>query len=152
MVNSTLFELVAIFGLRPTRETFDPTLKTKTKPNFTFSYASYSAFIKDHHAFTDNISYIAFLRLWLSHFFSSDSLQIAKKFIPLATRLQEKRNICLSKLILGNLYESFGTAYRNLKAREYHEDTFLVSCSSGFCSFGLMPLSNPSSLLMSHPI
>lgn len=91
MVTPTLFDTVLIPGLRPTGETSNPTIKNQIKLNFTFDHPSFNNYIKDYHDKTEEVSnyeHIAFLTLWLSHFtFCSSSLQVAKKFIPLATQI-----------------------------------------------------------------
>ena len=88
MVTPTLFDMASITGLRPTWETFNPTFMTKTKPKFSFTLPNYSNFIKyyyeDHHEEVSDHEDIVFLTFLLSHFvFYSNSLQVAKKFIPL---------------------------------------------------------------------
>lgn len=131
MVTHILFYISSITGLQSTGETFDPTLKHQIKPNFTFDHPSFSNSIKYYHNKTKEVSdyeHIAFLTLWQYHFiFCSSSLHVAKKFIPLATQNHEKKDVCLSKLILRFLYESLGIASHDLKARMMHEENFLVS-------------------------
>lgn len=56
-------------GLRPSKDTFNPILKHKIKPNFSFTRPGFSNYIEDHHEDTEEISnyeHIAFLILWLS--------------------------------------------------------------------------------------
>ncbi|KAI5441625.1 hypothetical protein KIW84_010908 [Lathyrus oleraceus] len=110
MITLTLFDIVVITSLRPTGETFNPTLKHQIKPKFTFDHPNFNNYIKDHHDTTEEVSdyeRIVFSTLWLSHLILySSSLHVAKKFIPLATQIHEKKDVCLSKLILGCLYES----------------------------------------------
>lgn len=131
MVTPTLFNIGVITGLRPARETFNPILMRQINHNFTFEHTSFSNYIKYHHDNTEEVSTyadIAFLTLLMSHFiFCSISLQVAKKCIPLATQLHEKKDVCLSKLVLGCLYESSRITSHDLKARSSLEDNFLVS-------------------------
>lgn len=47
MVTPTLFDVDAITGFRLDGETFDPSLKNKTKPTFSFTRPSYSNYIED---------------------------------------------------------------------------------------------------------
>ena len=94
MVTHTLLDVVVIIGIRTTRETFDPSLKDKTKTNFSFTRPSYSNYIEDqyedHHEKVSDYEHIIFLTFWLSHlFFCSSSLHVAKKFITLATQIHE---------------------------------------------------------------
>lgn len=108
MITPTLFDIAVITALWPTGETFNLTLKHDIKPNFTFDHTSFRNYIKDHHEKTEEVSdyeHIAFLTLQLSHFiFCSISLQVAKKFILLATQIHDKKDIYLSKMILCCLY------------------------------------------------
>lgn len=68
-----------------------------------------------------------FLTYWLSPYvFFSSSLQVAKKFIPLATKLHERKNVCLNKLVLCSLYESLAIASRDLKAQVCPKEIFLI--------------------------
>lgn len=106
-----------------------PYPKNNTKSNFTFSCASYNTYIKDHYASINNVSgpvgeeHITFLTYWISYYvFFSNSLQVAKKFIPMATQLHERRKVCFNKLILCGLYESLEIASRDLTAQADHED------------------------------
>lgn len=91
MITLTLFNVVAITSLRPIGKTFESSLKKNIKPNFSFEHPSFNAYIKDHHDQIEEVydyEHISFLTLWLSHFiFYSSSLQVAKKFVPLATQL-----------------------------------------------------------------
>lgn len=56
MIIPMLFNMPTIVHLQLIRETFDPALINKTKPNFSFSHPSYNTFIKYHHASNDNVS------------------------------------------------------------------------------------------------
>lgn len=67
MITSTLFNIVAIVGLLPTREAFEPLTKTKT--DFTFVRTACNSFIEDHQGLTDRVDdqeHIAFLTYRLS--------------------------------------------------------------------------------------
>lgn len=48
MITPTFFDVVAIIDLQPTGDTFEPTIKNQTKPNFTFDHVGFNAYIKDH--------------------------------------------------------------------------------------------------------
>jgi len=112
MLTVTLFGVAAITGLRPTGETFNPNLVSETN-HFNFTHASYATYFLDHKK-TDSeevsdIEHITFITLWLSHYvFCSSSLKVANKFVVMATQLHEGHNFCVSRLILGSLYESLG--------------------------------------------
>lgn len=119
MLTLTLLDVEALNGLKPTRETFDP---GTTSQNFklNFKRASFIRYIEDNHV-TDNeevsdMEHFSFLILWLSHFiFCSPSLKVVKMYINLAIQLHEGQNICLSKLILGSMYEALGLGAFDLK-------------------------------------
>jgi hypothetical protein len=65
----------------------------------------------DHHD-TENAKvsateHVAFLSYWLSmYILCTRSIQVAKGYKTLTIQFHEGKNICLSKLILGFLYES----------------------------------------------
>lgn len=68
------------------------------------------------------------MTLWLSYYvFCLGSLQIAKKFAPLAIQLNEGQNISLAKLLLANLYQSLGNAYYKLKHLPETNKSYLAS-------------------------
>lgn len=119
MITLTLFEIVIIVVLRPTREAFEPPTKTRKNHGFTFTRTTYSSFIKDHQASTDRVDayeHIDFLTYWLSmYFLCARSAQMAKKYVPLATQLHEGRKVCLNRLILCGMYESLGLVSQDLK-------------------------------------
>ncbi|KAI5394186.1 hypothetical protein KIW84_061037 [Lathyrus oleraceus] len=48
--------------------------------------------------------------------FYAQSVQVAKKYVPLATQLHKGRKICLNRLILFGLYESIGLSCEDLKS------------------------------------
>lgn len=97
MITPTLFDVVAIIGLRPIWENFNPTIRNKIKLSFSFDHHSFNAYIKDHHDQTEEVSnyeHIDFLTLWLSHFtFCSSYIHMAKKLISLATQFHEGLNM-----------------------------------------------------------
>lgn len=79
MVTPTLFDIVAITGLRPTRETFGPIMMSKTEPIFEFNRTTYKYFVEDiHETSSEEVSdqeHISFLTYWPSRFvFGSNSL------------------------------------------------------------------------------
>lgn len=131
MITLTLFDIVAIIGLRPTGETFDHARINKAKTIFTFAHSSYITYIKNYYALTENVSiqeHITFLTYCLCHYVCcSSSLQVAKKFIPLATQHYEWRNICLRNLIVYGAYESLVISSRDLKEMVDPKDKFLIS-------------------------
>lgn len=94
MVTPTLSDMDAIMGLRPTGKNFDPTFLTSTKPVFDFDHTTYEHFIEDFYetdseVFSDR-EHLTFLIYWLSRFvFGYGSLQVAKKFLTLATQIPE---------------------------------------------------------------
>ena len=64
-----------------------------------------------------DVEHIAFLTLWLSRYvFCSRSLQVASSLIPLARDLHENRRVCLSELLLVDLYESLRSVVLSLKS------------------------------------
>lgn len=83
MITPTLFNIAAIVSLRPTREPFEPSRITKTKPKFKFTHPRYNTYLEEHYASIENVSayeLIAFLAYWLSHYvFYFNSLQVSKK-------------------------------------------------------------------------
>lgn len=87
MLTSTLFDVAAITRLNPIGETFTPIVETVNE--FFFERPNFKNYITDHHKKkieeVFDQEHIAFMTLWLSYFFfSSRSLQIAKKYVPLA--------------------------------------------------------------------
>jgi hypothetical protein len=119
MMTPTLFDVAAITGLRPIGETYDPT-QTGNNISFTPRESTFQKYITENRGVTDSevsdIEHVAFLTLWLSHYiFCSSSLQVAKKFIPMAIQIHEGQQFGLGKLILASLYESIGTSCDSLK-------------------------------------
>jgi hypothetical protein len=119
MMTPTLFDVSAITGLSPVGETYDP---ANTNPNIEFNYKekTFQKYILENNQTGEeevsDIEHIAFLTLWLSHYvFCSKSLQVAKKFIPIAIQLHLGRQFGLGRLILACLYESMQSLSANLK-------------------------------------
>lgn len=109
MITPTLFDITAITGLKPTGETYDPDFMSKDTIGFDTYRVVFTTHISYYHDHDiDEVSdteHITFLALWLSHcVFCSKSLQVAKKYFTLANQLHAGRNVCLSEMILANLY------------------------------------------------
>jgi hypothetical protein len=109
MMTPTLFDVTAITGLSPIGETYD-SAKTSQSIEFDYKKKTFQKYIQENHRVGEeevsDIEHIAFLTLWLSHYvFCSKSLQVAKKFIPMAIQLHIGRQFGLGRLILGCLYE-----------------------------------------------
>jgi len=109
-------------------QTFDPD-NHHSEMSFDFSRLAYGNFIKDQHVTTNtdvsDKEHVAFLTYWLSmYIFCSRSIQVPKKFKIIATQLHEGRDICLSKLILGSLYENLNQAVTSIK--EYQSSSSLI--------------------------
>lgn len=130
MLTLTLFDVAAITGLSPLSKKFTPTLETTNE--FTIKWFSFKNFIIENHdkknSKVSDHEHIAFLTLWLSYYiFYSSSLQVTKKFVPLAIQLHEGRKISLSKLILANLYQSLGKASYKWKHLPETNKLFLLT-------------------------
>lgn len=130
MLTPTLFDVASITCLSPLGEIFTLTLEIINE--FTIERFSFTNFIIDNHdkknVEVSNQEHIAFLPPWLSYYsFCSGSLQVAKKFIPLATQLHEGRKISLNKLIMSNLHQSLGEASYKLKHLLETNNSFLLS-------------------------
>ncbi|KAI5442394.1 hypothetical protein KIW84_011460 [Lathyrus oleraceus] len=120
MVTPTLFDAAAIVGLHPNGIDFDPTVLNEDTIAFETSLAPYSLFMSYYHdkSTTEvlDVEHIAFLTLWLSKYvFCSRSLQVAKRFITIANQLHAGTKLCLSEMILANLYESLSESVHFLK-------------------------------------
>ena len=105
MLTPTLLDVAAITGLKPTGDIFDQDI---CESDITFDFKRADA---DHYnTKNEDVSdaeHIAFLTLWLSMYvFCTRSIQVAKHYRTLAYQLLEGKQICLSKLLLGCLYES----------------------------------------------
>src|SRR3954463_6910573 len=120
MITPTLFDIVAITGLRPTGETFDPDVMDNDTINFNEATITYTAFIQQYHNENNEVvsdeEHIAFLALWLSRcVFCSRSIQVAKRYLCMANQLHAGTQLNLSQLILGFLYENLGEATNLVK-------------------------------------
>lgn len=120
MVTPTLFDITAITGLKPTRETYDPNLMAEDTICFDTTKVAFTTYIVYYHdkkfVEVSDQEYIAFLSLWLSRcIFCLKSLQVAKKFLTMENQLHVGHNLCLSEMILANLYESLEEGVTTLK-------------------------------------
>ncbi|MCH98819.1 hypothetical protein A2U01_0019827, partial [Trifolium medium] len=119
MMTPTLLDVAAITGLRPTGGAYDPANANK-KISLVINKEAYSKYVAEQQGqegdeVTD-VEHVAFLTLWLSHFvFCSKSLQVAKRFVPMAIQIQEGCQFGLGRLILACLYEAIGSASDELK-------------------------------------
>lgn len=121
MLTPNLFDIAAITGLNPLGDTFAPTLETTYKNFILDNNDKESVEVSDQ-------EHIAFLILWLSYYiFFSISLQVDKKFVPLAIQLRKGRHISLSKFHIANLYQSLGEASYKLKHLLETNKSFLAS-------------------------
>jgi len=119
MFTPTLLDFAAIVGLKPTGDIFDPDI-CESDITFDFKRAAFGNYITDHHnTKTENVSdgeHIAFLTLLLSMYvFCTRSIQVAKHYRTLAYQLHEGKQICLSKLLLGCLYDSLNEGVTNIR-------------------------------------
>ncbi|MCI24512.1 hypothetical protein A2U01_0045696, partial [Trifolium medium] len=112
MMTPTLLDVAAITGLRPTGGVYDLANANKNIA-FVINKEAYSKYVAEEQGregeeVTD-VEHVAFLTLWLSHFvFCSKSLQVAKRFIPMAVQIHEGCQFGLGRLILACLYEAIG--------------------------------------------
>jgi hypothetical protein len=130
MMTPTLFDVAAITGLNPIGDTYDP---ARASQNISFdpTEKTFRKYIQENHEVGEeevsDIEHVAFLTLWLSHYIlCSKSLQVAKKFIPMAIQIHEGQQFGLGKLILGCLYESMQSLSENLK-KTRDGSTFLAA-------------------------
>lgn len=120
MLTPTLFDIAIVTGLCPIGKTFDPNESGEDTPSFDNNCASFGKYIEDYHV-TDNDEvsdekHVAFLTLWLSRcIFCCKPLKVEKRYITLANQLHEGKDVFLSQLILGLLYESLGLATKVLR-------------------------------------
>ncbi|KAK2382187.1 hypothetical protein QL285_069735 [Trifolium repens] len=119
MKTPTLFDVAAITGLSPIGDTYDP---ARASQNIAFDSKekTFLKYIQEHHQVGEedvsDVEHVAFQTLWLSHYiFCSKSLQVAKKFIPMAIQIHEGQQFGIGRLILGCLYESMQSLSENLK-------------------------------------
>lgn len=130
MLTPTLFDVAAIIDLRPTGETFNLNESDEDTINFDGNRASFSQYIKDYHVVDDNEvldeEHITFLALWLSTcIFNCRYLKMAKRYITLANQIHEGKDVFLSQLILGSLYESLGVSTEALRNIDPKDDLLL---------------------------
>jgi hypothetical protein len=130
MMTPTLFDVAAITGLSPIGDTYDPT-RASQNISFTSRENTFLKYIQQHHQSNQeevsDVEHVAFLTLWLSHYiFCSKSLQVAKKFIPMAIQIHEGQQFGLGRLILGCLYESMQSTSEALK-KTRDGSTFLAA-------------------------
>jgi len=128
MLTPTLLDVAGLIGLKPIGQTFDLD-RHHSDMSFDFSRLDYDNLFKDQHVSTNSDvfdkEHVAFLTYWLSmYIFCSRSIQVPKKFKTLAIQLHEGRDICLSKLILGYLYENLNQALTSIK--EYQSGSNLI--------------------------
>ncbi|PNX61429.1 hypothetical protein L195_g052452 [Trifolium pratense] len=120
MMTPTLFDVAANTGLLPIGDTYDP-FKASDNIKFDFHNKSYSKYILENQKDDDEVSaeeHVAFLTLWLSqHVFCTQSLQVAKKYIPMAIQLHECQQFSFARLLLGCLYESMRDACEHIKKK-----------------------------------
>lgn len=120
MVISTLFDVASTTGLHPTGDSFKPNKRDENTIIFNTSCSSFGKYIEYHHDTDTEVmsdeEHIAFLVLWLSRcIFCCKSLKVAKRYLTLENQLDEGRDICISQLILGSIYESLRLATWTLK-------------------------------------
>jgi len=121
MLTSTLLDIAAITGLKPTGETFDPS-KCKSVVTFNFVKATCGPYVKHqrkpHTKEVSDDEHIDFLTHWLSiYVFCTRSIHVAKHYRALAYQLHEGKPICLSKFILGSLYESLNDGVADMRGQ-----------------------------------
>jgi hypothetical protein len=119
MLTPTLLYVAGLTGLKPIGQTSNPD-NHDSKFSFDFVRLAYGNFIIDQHVTTraevSDKEHIAFLPYWLSmYIFCSRSIQVPKGFKTLAIQLHEGRDIFLSKLILGSLYDNLNQAVTSIK-------------------------------------
>lgn len=111
MLTPMFFDVAAIIGLLPTSGNFDPNENDEDIIEFDSNHTGFSRYIEDYHVTgTTEVTAeerITFLALWFSRcIFCGRSLKVVKRYSTLANQLHEKKDICLSQLILWSLYES----------------------------------------------
>lgn len=80
MITPTLYDVATITDLRPTRDTFNPTLKHKIKPNFLFTRHGFSNYIEDQHEDTEEVSDYEHILCLLACLTSSNARIISTPF------------------------------------------------------------------------
>ncbi|KAL5138864.1 hypothetical protein HKD37_10G028935 [Glycine soja] len=130
MMTPTLLDVAALTGLRPSGETYDPTTSSDNI-KLVYKENTFSKYIAEHKGTVEeevsDEEHVAFLTLWLSHYvFCTKSLQVAKRFIPMALQIHEGQSFGFGRLLLAVLYESLGEACDDLK-KSKDGSSFLVS-------------------------
>lgn len=120
MLKPALFDVADITKIFPTCETFDPNESDEDTINFDNNRVRFSWYIEEYHITDDKEvfgeEHIDFLALWLSRcIFCYRSLKVTKRYITLSNQIHEGKDVCLSKLILGSLYESLGLGTEDLR-------------------------------------
>jgi len=128
MLTPTLLDVAGLTGLKPTGQSFNPD-SHDSEISFDFTRLANGNFIKDQRVTTSaevsDKEHIAFIIYWLSmYIFCSRSIQVPKGFKILAIQMHEGRDICLSKLTLGSLYENLNQAVTSIK--EYQSGSSLI--------------------------
>lgn len=96
MITLTLFDIVSITGIRPTRLDFDLTKVTRIDLAFTFSRITYNYFIKDHQEKTNDILHMNILAFLLTNYrgtyFALDSFRWPKNMCALLLGSMREQN------------------------------------------------------------
>ncbi|XP_057434184.1 uncharacterized protein LOC130726879 [Lotus japonicus] len=132
MITPTLLDVAAIAGLRPTGSSFTFDRPVKKEIKLDYNHLTYKSFIlRNHDKTSANVSdseHVAFLLFWLSAFFlCSKSLQVPQKFVLLAQLLHEGTDVCLGKVLLGELYLSLSQAITSLQKPSGAEKNILFA-------------------------
>ena len=89
MIIPIFLDIVSIIGVLLTGTDFNLAKVTRTDPTFSFSRPAYSSFIGGHLKATHDIyahEHIVFLTYYLLRYvFYAQYVQVAKKYVPLAT-------------------------------------------------------------------
>jgi len=118
MLTPTLLDVAAITGLPPTGEAYDPDRECDAQ--FTPNPVTYGPFMNTYFdqdtTKVSDTKHIAFLAFWLSQYvFGARSLQIPRSSVIMAIQLHEVHSFCLSKLLLGNIYDSMRTRCQTMR-------------------------------------
>ena len=110
MVGPTLFEVAAITGLHLTGKVIMSNMSPTHQYRVNMSQTAYFAYIKNNMGMlgsaVSNHEHVTFLLYWLNSIvFCSKSVKAQTTLLPLAALLHEVRKLCLSKLLLAQLYE-----------------------------------------------
>ncbi|RYR10100.1 hypothetical protein Ahy_B05g078571 [Arachis hypogaea] len=112
MIEMSLLDVAVIIGLPINSPDCTPDMQSKHQYDVVLTN-SYSDFIaqnmgEDGTEVTDS-EHVAFLFYWLNAvLFYSQSVQMSKFFLPLATLLNEGKVLNLAKLLLGHIFEELG--------------------------------------------